>query len=88
MDATANNTVVECIVRHTPILVNPLPAVVEYLGTEYPFYFDSLPEAARKAEDNGCVRAAHQYLAEMPKRQFSGEYFRNALGESELYSGL
>ena len=88
MDATANNTVVECIVRHTPILVNPLPAVVEYLGPGYPFYFDSLSEAARKAEDAGCVKAAHQYLVEMPKQQFTGEYFRNTLAESSLYHAL
>ena len=88
MDATANNTVVECIVRHTPILVNPLPAVVEYLGAAYPFYFDSLPDAARKAEDDGCVKAAHQYLLDMPKQQFTGEYFRHSLAESSLYRAL
>jgi hypothetical protein len=88
MDATANNTVVECIVRHTPILVNPLPAVVEYLGAEYPLYFHSLPEAARKAEDNGCVNAAYQYLKEMPKAQFTGEHFCRSLAESKLYRAL
>jgi hypothetical protein len=88
IDATANNTVVECIVRHTPILVNRLRAVVEYLGSGYPFYFDSLPEAARKAEDDACVKAAHQYLAEMPKHRFTADYFRNSLAESTLYRAL
>jgi len=88
IDATANNTVVECIVRNTPILVNPLPAVVEYLGREYPFYFNSLEEAARKAEDRACARAAHQYLAEMPKSQFTAEHFCKTLADSELYRAL
>ncbi len=88
IDATANNTVVECIVRHTPILVNRLTAVVEYLGADYPFYFDSLTEAARKVEDGACVKAAHQYLVEMPKQRFTGEYFRSSLAESSLYRAL
>ena len=50
-DAGANNTVVECIARATPLLVNKLPSVVEYLGAGYPFYYDSLEEAAEKAEE-------------------------------------
>lgn len=39
-DASANNTVIECIARATPLLVNPLPAVVEYLGA-----FESLRDS-------------------------------------------
>jgi hypothetical protein len=87
-DATANNTVIECIVRHTPLLVNPLPAVLEYLGSQYPFYFTSLDEAARKAEDLGCVKAACDYLAALPKDKFTGEYFCNSLAQSKLYADL
>ena len=41
-DAGANNTVVECIARNTPIIVNKIPGVVEYLGEEYPLYFTNL----------------------------------------------
>ena len=37
-DASANNTVIECIARATPLLINRLPAVVEYLGESYPLY--------------------------------------------------
>ena len=35
-DASANNVVVECIARNTPIIVNRHPAVVEYLTADYP----------------------------------------------------
>ena len=35
-DSSANNAIIECIARGTPILVNPIPAVVEYLGEDYP----------------------------------------------------
>ncbi|MCZ2153116.1 MAG: hypothetical protein LC114_04320, partial [Bryobacterales bacterium] len=36
--AVAVNTLLECIMRHTPILVNPYPSIVEYLGPDYPLY--------------------------------------------------
>ena len=60
--SSANNVIVECIARATPILVNPLPAVVEYLGHDYPLYFETLDEAAWKAENEALVLAAHEYL--------------------------
>ncbi len=36
IDASANNTVIECLARNTPVLVNRHPAVVEYLGPGLP----------------------------------------------------
>lgn len=65
-DASANNVVVECIARATPLLVNPLPPVVEYLGPDYPFYFQTLDEAAEKARDRDLVGQTHEYLKACP----------------------
>ena len=88
-DANANNAVVECIARATPLLVNPLPAVVEYLGESYPLYFEDLDEAAEKALDVDLVSAAHQYLKSCPTRQkLSHEHFLRAFVESDLYGRL
>jgi hypothetical protein len=87
-DSVCNNTVVECIVRETPVLVNSLPSIVEYLGPEYPLYFATLAEAAKKAEDSGCIRAAHEYLRVLPKHPFTAEYFLRSLAESDLYRSL
>ena len=42
IDASANNTILECIVRNTPIIVNKIEPVVEYLGDDYPLYFENL----------------------------------------------
>jgi hypothetical protein len=39
VDASAVNTVIECIIRNTPIIVNRHPAVVEILGINYPLYY-------------------------------------------------
>jgi hypothetical protein len=88
-DASANNTVVECMVRNTPILVNPLEPVIEYLGEDYPLYFSSLEEAAGKAEDVDLVYEAHRYLLNHPvKKKLTGEYFLESFINSEIYKNL
>jgi len=88
-DASANNTVIECIARHTPLLVNPLPAVMEYLGADYPLYFESLEEAAQKASDFDLLRQAHEYLRdERIQRRLTGEYLLESFAESSIYREL
>lgn len=34
-------TVIECIARNIPIVVNRLPALEEYLGKNYPLFYDT-----------------------------------------------
>jgi Polysaccharide pyruvyl transferase len=41
IDASAVNTVIECLARGTPLIVNRHPAVEEYLGKEYPLFYSS-----------------------------------------------
>lgn len=85
-DASANNAVVECIARATPLLVNPLPAVVEYLGTDYPMYFRSLDEAAAKAMDLSLIHDTHVYLTRCETRpKLSADHFRHSFETSEVY---
>jgi hypothetical protein len=88
-DASANNAVIECLVRATPILVNPLPAVREYLGNDYPLYYDDLHQAAAMALDLGRLRAAHEHLAASPLRNhLDAATFRRAVENSEIYRRL
>jgi len=85
-DASANNTVIECLARGTPLLVNPLPAVREYLGDDYPLYYTDLPQAAAMALDLGRLREAHQHLLANPVRmQLGGDAFRAQMVASEVY---
>ena len=85
-DASANNAVIECVARATPLLVNPLPAVVEYLGTGYPLYFSSLVEAADKAMDLALLHDAHRYLTTCEtRRKLGGACFRRTFEASEVY---
>lgn len=88
-DSSANNTIIECIVRNTPLLVNPLEPVIEYLGRDYPFYFSSLEEAARKAADFDLVYKTHRFLTDHPvKEKLAGEYFLRSFSNSEIYKSL
>jgi hypothetical protein len=88
-DASASNAVVECMARNTPILINPLPAIVEYLGQEYPFYFTSLEEAAEKLTDLDLIRRAHTYLVVHPaKEKLTGTFFLKSMAESPIYRTL
>jgi hypothetical protein len=89
IDASANNAIIECIARNTPVLVNPIEPVVEYLGAGYPFYFNSLEEASQKAENMDLVRETHLYLCNHPiKQKLTGEYFRESFVNSKIYRSL
>jgi hypothetical protein len=88
-DSSANNAVIESIARATPLLVNPIPAVVEYLGEDYPFYFESLEEAADKAKDYELVKKTHEYLKVCKTRKkLTQEYFLQDFIDSEVYGLL
>jgi glycosyltransferase involved in cell wall biosynthesis len=88
-DAPANTTVVECIARNTPILINRLPGVVEYLGEDYPFYYASLEEAEAKLQQPALIRETSQYLgASRMKAALTGESFLAALQNSAIYRSL
>ena len=87
--AGANNAVIECIARGTPLLVNPLPAVVEYLGADYPLYFHSLEEAADKACRFDLVLKAHRHLMASPIRlKLSPDVFLHSFRQSAVYQRL
>lgn len=66
IDASACNTLIECIVRNTPILINPLPAVIEYLGIQYPLYYHSLQDATNKLNIYD-ISNANKYLSQLNK---------------------
>jgi polysaccharide pyruvyl transferase WcaK-like protein len=81
-DASAVNTLIECIVRNTPIIINKLPAVVEYLGENYPLYFvniEEVPLLLKRRLFNNKIKKAHKYLKNMNKDFLKVEYFINSL---------
>lgn len=75
VDASANNGVLECIRRNTPLLINRHPAVMEYLGESYPFYFESLEEANEKINNPDLIPMTHKYLKRMDKSDLGFRHF-------------
>ena len=67
---SANNSILDCIARNTPIIIKKLPANVEYLGEEYPLYFNELYEV-NNLLDNSRIKNAYMYLKNMNKKDLS-----------------
>ncbi|MCA9138732.1 MAG: hypothetical protein KDB00_18300 [Planctomycetales bacterium] len=86
-DSSANNTIIECIVRRTPLVVNRLPAIEEYLGADYPLFYEDISDADALLNDSVLFNA-HKHLSEINVTAFSGEAFRrnvqNAIDENDV----
>lgn len=77
-DASANNIIMECIAQKTPIVVKRIPPVVEYLGPEYPLYYDRLEDVETLVTDKAIFNA-HMYLSLKDMTPFSMASFMSVL---------
>lgn len=68
VDASAVNTIIECIIRNTPIIVNPHPAVIELLGVDYPLYMSESETILELKEKN--IKEAYLQMKSMNKKRF------------------
>jgi hypothetical protein len=88
-DSSANNAIIEAIARATPILINRHPAVIEYLGEDYPFYFNDYNEAENKLKNLDLIRQTHNYLLNFDLRKnIMLETFVSEFSNSEIYQKL
>jgi hypothetical protein len=76
IDASAVNTIIECIVRNTPIFVNRLPATEEALGISYPLFYNEISEVTNMLNMNK-ITEGYNYLSKMNKDKFKIETFIN-----------
>jgi predicted O-methyltransferase YrrM len=74
IDSSANNAVIECMVRNTPMIVNRHPAVVEYLGPNYPLYYDDISQVKGLMTPEN-IHIAYDYLRGMDKMELTGPAF-------------
>lgn len=87
--STANNAIIECIARGTPVLVNRLPSVEFYLGKDYPLYYDSIKEANELLADLDTIIVASNYLKRIERKNtVSGQSFLDSFIQSEVYQSL
>jgi hypothetical protein len=88
-DTSANNAVIECIARATPIVVCRHPAVEEYLGEDYPLFYDHVHEVAALVADRGRLAAAHQHLLQPALRErLTLAHFQQSLAQSDVMKAL
>lgn len=81
LGAAANNVVVECLARCTPLLVNRMPAVEEYLGPKYPFFYRDLNHAAELIRDERAVLGCHEYMKSLDRRFLDGRKFAEQVSD-------
>lgn len=87
-DTVVNNTILECIVRRTPVVCNRLAALEELLGSGYPLFFSNLEEAADKAQDLSLIEKAYRWFLAIPQDRFSQRAFRDSVAGSAIYRNL
>jgi hypothetical protein len=81
-DANAHNTIVECIKFNTPIIINKLPAVVEYLGEDYPLYYKNIDELELLNNPNYLQKMiinANTYMIKMNKKKVDLNYVKTKI---------
>lgn len=81
VDCSAVNTVIECIVRETVIIVNRHPALVEMLGRDYPGFYEDMVEAGMILGNETRLRCAYNHLHNLDKSRFSIENFLTSFNE-------
>lgn len=76
-DCSASTAILEHIMTHTPVLVNRIPPIEEYLGKDYPMYLDDLPKNADKLlMDRIFLQEVSDYLLiRSKKKELSVNYF-------------
>jgi len=83
--AVANNTVVECIARNTPIVINRHPGPAFYLGEEYPLFYDDIQDVPKLLTLERILEA-HYYLRQLDKTWIRGRCFvESLLSSCELH---
>lgn len=84
IDASAVNTVLECIARNTPIVINKTEFTVEMLGNNYPLYYTYDNQSLQNATFNQQItklltfkniKRANKYLCRMDKSKLTIDYF-------------
>jgi len=76
-DCSASNSILEHIMSHTPLIVNRIPPVEEYLGKDYPLFLDCINDDNDKLLlDRKFLKNVSQYLEIISRRkEFTLKYF-------------
>ena len=88
-DAPANTTVIECMGRNTPLIVNRLHGIEEYIGKDYPLFYSTLGDAEKMLQNREQLKEATAYLNSNPLTpQLTNQSFLEAFASSSIYRSL
>lgn len=82
-DCGASQGILEHIMSHTPLVVNRIPPIVEYLGQDYPMYYENISHNLDQyLLDKSFVRDTSDYLKQQSQREeFTIEHFCDFINE-------
>jgi predicted GH43/DUF377 family glycosyl hydrolase len=83
IDAVAVNTILECIERNVPILTNRNKSIEEYLGEDYPLFYDDNSDFEYLTSDDMLIKAS-EYLNNI--KRFEG--LGRQIEKSNIYKSL
>lgn len=82
-DTNANNSIIECLIRNIPFFVSKLIGTIEYLGADYPMYFESIIELENilnNQDINILYKKTYNYLKYIDKSDLDLKHFNFELG--------
>jgi hypothetical protein len=79
VDGSAVNTLIECAVRNTPVLVNRHPAAIEILGRAYPLYYNEPNDINFLLNDPAILLKAYEHMKTMDKTPYQISEFVQSL---------
>lgn len=84
IDCAACNTLLECIVRNTPVILPRLPAIVELIGSDYELFYDT-PDQIDGLLTRRKIEAASFFFSQIDKTPLTIQYFLSSFVDSTIY---
>jgi hypothetical protein len=82
-NASANNSVLECMEMNIPAFVTRLPATEEYLGADYPMFYSDIREVEEIINNTSLFQQkymeSYEYLIALDKSDIHYEHFNSEL---------
>jgi polysaccharide pyruvyl transferase WcaK-like protein len=86
VDCSAVNTILECMDRNTPVIVNRHPALEELLGSSYPGFYEDDAHAAVMLNTMSCIEKIHNHMRRLDKTRLQLSTFIK--GIQDFASGI
>ena len=83
IDSVVNNTVLECIERNTPILINRNSSVEEYIGKDYPLFYEDISDVKNLMTESKLIEA-NLHLKKINLSRDLGKQIQ----QSEIYKSI